>query len=113
MHTFININAQCRYIFKVGYLGAREDSRCKFDNSLNLGLSTVLSSASKFTRKLIRWLLLPIDTIHLRSIFEFYVLRPFHVFHASDSFEGVSCVSKFAQTVFDKMAIIPETQFTK
>jgi hypothetical protein len=89
MHINLDINSQYRYLLNVSHLGVSENSRCKFDNSLNLVLSTGLSSVPKFTRRLIRWLLLPINAIHLRSIFDIYPVSNSFEFHSLDSFEGM------------------------
>ena len=112
MHINLDINTQWKYLIKVLHLGVRENSRCKFDNSLNLVLSTGLSSVHKFTRRLTRWLLLPINAVHLRPILiSTRFLTPFcfirwilvKEYHALE----------FAQSLFGKMTIIPETQFIR
>ena len=112
MHINLDINAQYRYLLNLSHLEVRENSRCKFDNSLNLVLSTELSSVPKFTRRLIRWLLLPINAIHLRSILIFtWFLNPLSPIlrNLLKEYHAI----KFVQSSFGKMTIIAETQLIK
>ena len=112
MHINLDINAQYKYLIKVFHFRARENYRCKFDNSLNLGYSTKLPSVPKFTRRLICWLLLPINAIHLRSILTFtWLLNPLSPIlrNLLKEYHAI----KFAQSSFGKMTFIAVTQLIK